>query len=400
MATGPVDYDVIIAGGGPAGASAAYFLSRAGKNVLILEKASLPRYKGCGGGVSLEFLRSQFPFDFSPVIDRTASLFEYHFNGIEMPVRCRLHSAGFVQRARFDAFLLQQCGAEVSLEEAVRDVSIRADGVEVETSRGRRIKAAWLIGADGANSIVRRKAGFAPHEVVLHTVEAEVFPSSGIMQRFVNGPLFIFEGKGFGYTWVFPKADHLSVGTVGMQPAPGELRERLARIMKPYGISLDGAQLHAHPLPVYTRHQPVAAGRVLLAGDAAGLVDPFSGEGIRIAIQSGRIGAECILEGGTAAYHRRIQREIGRGRLNSRLAAAAFYRLRFLCLLFGATNPFTTDLVLDLLAEHISTLRLVFFAIASLPAFALVELAGWMVELFGGEKKRQKFLGSIYPGGS
>ena len=399
METGSFDYEVIIAGGGPAGASAAFFLSQAGKSVLVLERSSMPRYKACGGGVSLEFLRSQFPFDFGPVIDRTASQFEYHFNGIELPVRCRPGSAVFVQRDRFDAFLLQQCGAEVSLGEAVRNVTIHADGVEIETSRGRRVKAAWLIGADGVNSIVRKKAGFTPHRVMLHAVEAEVFPSPGILQRFAGGPLFIFEGKGFGYTWIFPKVNHLSVGTAGIQPVPGELRERLARIMKSYGIALDGVQLHAHPLPVYTRHQPVAAGRVLLAGDAAGLGDPFSGEGIRIAIQSGRIAAECILGGGTSAYQGRIQREIGRKRLKSRVAATGFYHLRFLCLLFGAPNPFTTDLVLDLLAGRISTLRLVFLAVVSLPAFALIELAGLVVGLFGGEKKRQKFLGSIYPGG-
>lgn len=360
----------------------------------------MPRYKACGGGVSLEFLRNQFPFDFNPVIDRVASQFEYHFNGIEMPVCCRPHSAVFVQRARFDAFLLQQCGAEVSLEEAVRDVAIHAEGVEVETSRGRRVKTAWLIGADGANSIVRRKTGFAPHGLVLHTVEAEVFPGPGILQRFASGPLFIFERKGYGYAWIFPKADHLSVGTAGIQLAPGELRETLARIMKPYGILLDGVQLHAHPLPVYDRHHPVAAGRVLLAGDAAGLVDPFSGEGIRIAIQSGHIAAESILQGSSTLYQARIRREIGRKCLKSRVAAAGFYRLRFLCLLFGATNPFTTDLVLDLLAGRISTLVLVFLAVASLPGFAFIELAGLVVGLFGGEKKRQEFLGSIYPGGN
>jgi len=400
MATYPVDYDVIIAGGGPAGASAAYFLTRGGKRVLVLEKANPLRYKACGGGVSLEFLRSQFPFDFNPVIDRTASQFEYHFNGIEMPVRCRPGSAVFVQRPKFDQLLLQHCGAQVCPGEGVRDLVVQSDRVEVETSTGRKISANWLIGADGANSIVRKKAGFAPHRVVLRAIEAEVFPGPGIMQRFANGPLFIFESKGYGYAWVFPKADHLSVGTAGIKPAPGELQETLERIMKQYDINLDGMQLHAHPLPVYDRHHPVAEGRVLLAGDAAGLADSFSGEGIRIAIQSGRIAAESILRGGSAAYQDRIQRDIGRSRLQSRFVAAIFYRLRFLCLLFGAPNPYTTDLVLDLLAGRISTLALMFFAVATLQVFALIELAGLVVGLFGGDKKRQKFLGSIYPGGS
>ena len=106
------------------------------------------------------------------------------------------------------------------------------------------------------------------------------------------------------------------------------------------------------------------------------------------------------MRGSSIAYQARIEREIGRSRLKSRFVAAIFYRLRFLCLLFGAPNPFTTDLVLDLLAGQISSLGLMFAAVATLPAFALVELAGLVVGLYGGDKKRQKFLGSIYPGGS
>lgn len=390
-------YDVIIAGGGPSGASAAYFLTRAGKRVLLLEKATLPRYKACGGGVSLEYLQSQFPFDFQPVIDRFATHFQYHFNGLEVPVRCRPNAMALVRREALDQLLMQQSGADVICGEAVRHVHQQAEGITVETSQGRQFSADWLIGADGANSIVRHEAGFATHHKIIHAVEAEVTPEPEVMQRFASGPVFIFDKMRYGYLWIFPKASQLSVGAAGFNPKPGYLSALLKKVMQGYDINLTGVQLHAHPLPVYIRHTPVVARKVLLVGDAAGLIDPFSGEGIRLAIKSGRIAAEAILAEDGSLYQTRIQREIGFDRLASWWVSQFFYPLRFLCLLFGAPNPFTTDLVMDLLADRTNTLKLMALAIATLPAFLAIEIAGMFVGLFGGKQKRIRFLSSMYP---
>ena len=104
------DYDVIIAGGGPAGATAAYFLTRAGKHVLVVEKDTLPRYKACGGGLSLEFLKTIFPFSFDEVIDKRIDRVHYHYDGFQADVACRPGVMAMVMRNRFDKFILDKAG--------------------------------------------------------------------------------------------------------------------------------------------------------------------------------------------------------------------------------------------------------------------------------------------------
>jgi geranylgeranyl reductase family protein len=390
-------YDVIIAGGGPAGASSAYFLTKAGKKVLLLEKEIPPRYKACGGGLSVEFLRTQFPFDFSPVIDGYAKQIEYHFNGLEVPVRCRPDVFAFVQRDRFDQFMQQHCGAEVMVGEAIQDVQQTQYYVKVKTTGGKIFLASWLVGADGANSIVRKKTGFNAHHKIIIALEAEVTPTVEALQQFSAGPVIIFDKIKFGYAWIFPKADHLSVGIACFHPKHGYLQKSLSKVMLHYGIHLEGVKLHEHPLPVYTRPDPVISGRVLLVGDAAGLADPFSGEGIRIAIKSGRIAAEAILQENASLYQKHIRKEIGRNGLFSFWVSQFFYRLRFLCLLFGTPNPFNTDQILDLISDRTNTATLLIIAIASLPAFFIIEIVGLLIRLIAGEEKSVPFLDNLYP---
>ncbi|MEN6435668.1 MAG: hypothetical protein ABFD58_07630, partial [Anaerolineaceae bacterium] len=132
-------------------------------------------------------------------------------------------------------------------------------------------------------------------------------------------------------------------------------------------------------------------------GDAAGLADPFSGEGIRIAIKSGRIAAEAILQENASLYQKRIRKEIGRNGLFSFWVSQFFYRLRFLCLLFGTPNPFNTDQILDLISDRTNTATLLIIAIASLPAFFIIEIVGLLIRLIAGEEKSVPFLDNLYP---
>lgn len=125
-------------------------------------------------------------------------------------------------------------------------------------------------------------------------IEVEAPVSPDIMRRFADRPVFIFGEIKLGYLWIFPKSDHLSVGIAALHPKRGTLQATLRQVMSRYGISLEGVRLHGHPIPIYTHREPVATHRALLVGDAAGLVDPLSGQGIRYAIKSGRLSMDWL----------------------------------------------------------------------------------------------------------
>ncbi len=151
-------YDVIIVGGGPAGGTAAYFLGRAGRRVLVLEKELLPRYKACGGGISVHILE-QFPISFETVIESKVKAISYALGAKTITVPVLDQSVRMVMRDEFDAYLLKHAAAEIRQGGAVRAVEERADGVIVETAEGERIEGGYVIAADGANSIVARSVG-------------------------------------------------------------------------------------------------------------------------------------------------------------------------------------------------------------------------------------------------
>ena len=273
------DYDVIIAGGGPAGATAAYFLTRAGKHVLVVEKDTLPRYKACGGGLSLEFLKNIFPFSFDEVIDTRIDRVHYHYDGFQASVACRPGVMAMVMRNRFDKFILDKADCEVIQDDAVSKVEESGSGVSILLSSGKDFSAGFLIAADGANSIIRRQSGLHRQQRFIAAIEAEIPLTGDLKARCSDGPTFIFGKPRAGYSWIFPKTDFLSVGIGVLGHAP-DLRGDLVRIMQNYGISLDGVKLHGHLIPVYDPEAVLSTERILLTGDAAGLADPFSGEGI------------------------------------------------------------------------------------------------------------------------
>ena len=233
------DYDVIIAGGGPAGATSAYFLARAGKHVLVVEKEALPRYKPCGGGLSLDFLKTIFPFSFDAVIEKRIDLVHYHYDGFQADVACRPNVMAMVMRSNFDKFILDQAGCEVLQSESVSKVEESESGVTITLASGKEISADHLIAADGANSIIRRLSGLHRKQRSIAAIEAEIPLTEPLKARYSGGPIFIFDKPRAGYSWIFPKTDYLSVGIGVLGHAP-DLRGELGRIMESYGISLDG----------------------------------------------------------------------------------------------------------------------------------------------------------------
>jgi geranylgeranyl reductase family protein len=334
------DYDVVIVGAGPAGATAAYWLGEAGKSVLVLDKERLPRYKPCGGGMSRSVLE-HFPFDLSSVVEREIGQVRFCFrDGREVTAGLPgQQPIVMVMRDRFDYLILQHARADVRDGEQV--ISLRQDeaGVEVATRSGETFRARYLIGADGANSRVARLVDLRRDKQMGMAIEVEVPIDDGLLEEYADTALFIFGTPPFGYLWAFPKAEHLSVGIGAFEGQGAEVKDVLRQEMAKLGVEVDGAPQHGHPLPIYLQHELLHQGRVLLAGDAAGLMDPLMGEGIRHAVDSGRMAAQAILVDDLPAYTRRVHREIGADFLWGLRWARAFYEHPWGCFELGVRNP-------------------------------------------------------------
>ncbi|MEW5956686.1 MAG: geranylgeranyl reductase family protein [Chloroflexota bacterium] len=389
-------YDVIITGAGPGGATAAYFLGEAGQRVLVLEKETLPRYKACGGGLSASMLAEIFPFSFETVIETRVKAIAYAFDRRVITIPVPNRSAQTVRRDRFDAHLLAYARAEVGQGTAVRKVTETADRVIVETVDGDTFVGRYLIGADGANSVVAHALGLRRDKALAAAIEAEVPASPETLRRFGQALLFIFGDIRQGYAWIFPKADHLSVGMAALHPKPGQLQAALAQVATCYGLSLAGVRLHGHPIPIYTHREPIATARVLLVGDAAGLVDPFSGEGIRPAIKSGRLAAEAILSGQPNRYPGLIWREIGFSHTFGLGLALLFYNFPRACFLLGAANPYATHAFMDMLADRAGYPEVILRIFGTLPVFLLAEGLAIVAGLCGGLGWRNRVRTAAY----
>jgi len=389
-------YDVIIVGSGPAGATAAYFLGQTGLKVLVLDKAKVPRYKACGGGLSEHVLRAHFPFSFEPVIESRVSSVSFALGRRTLTQALGNQAVCTVMRDRFDAHILAHSQAEVHTGEAVRSVRETDVGVVVETQGGARYDGRYLIGADGSNSVVARSLGLRRHKITAAAIEAEIPAPGEVLSRFGSSLLFIFGEVRMGYLWIFPKAAHLSVGIGALRPRPGELQAVLRRVMARYGLDLSGIPLHGHPIPVFLGGEPVATGRSLLVGDAAGLADPLTGEGIRLAIKSGRMAAEAILAETPAKYARELRRRIGRCHEAGLALTWLFYHFPGVCLALGARNPFVTEAFADMLADRTDYPEVMLRMFVSLPLYWLTEGAASLAGLLGRRSLGARIRGLAY----
>lgn len=313
-------WDVVVVGGGPAGASAAFHLARGGARVLLLEKKPLPRYKPCGGGLSRKAHRL-LPQSPSTVIEDTITevVFLYR-DGDPLPVTLAEPVMFMVMRDRFDHWLLQQAEqAGAAVRHTTPVTGLTAAGGRVTLYAGSTtFEAALVVAADGAHGRTARALGLRlPFHRGL-ALESEL-PLTGNEAAAYRGRVFINYGVlPYGYTWLFPKATCLSIGSGSFYPRGRRLLLALAGFCQSQGLAPPTrAQLKAYPLPVLARPpQQWHTDHGLAAGDAAGLIDPFSGEGIYYALQSGRWAAEAVLRhlqgeaNALADYSRRVREEL------------------------------------------------------------------------------------------
>jgi geranylgeranyl reductase family protein len=317
------NYDVAIVGAGPAGALAAHEIAKAGLSCVILEKEQLPRYKVCGGGLIYK-ARKALDIDIRAAIERELYLTEFSLFGSDTTYRMSPQEkpmVTMVMRDQFDQLLVKAaCEQGASLIEGfeLKMLQSHSDRVDLTDAIGRHVSAKIVVGADGANSAVGRLGGWGHFEAVAPGLECELTVSDADMARFYGTARFDLDIPKDGYSWVFPKGKHLSIGVVRFF---NKERINLHQILDTYLAHL-GLQsyadktVHGFVIPLHPRKEGAILGRLFLAGDAAGFADPVLGEGLSSAILSGIAAGKAIvasnmdLANAQVGYQRYVDEEV------------------------------------------------------------------------------------------
>ena len=336
---------VAIVGAGPAGAWAAYSLARRGARVTLLDP-SHPREKPCGGGVTgraLALVGSALDIGRLPACVIRSARFVDTAGGSSAAVRLATPAALVVaSRADFDGLLLaaaRDAGAKV-LAARVTDVAYEHDSVRLETTAG-SLRAAHVIGADGANSLIRRRlaAPFRRDQLSIATgYFAHGVTSDEIVIELVPDPA--------GYIWSFPRPSHLAIGICAQADAAtaAALRAKVLAWIRERGIAA-GARLEPYSWPIPSlgtadfERLTISGRGWSLAGDAAGLVDPITREGIYFALLSAQWAADALAsgdEGASRRYAERVRADIGTELARAARFKASFFRPRFTRLMIDA----------------------------------------------------------------
>lgn len=298
-------YDLIVIGSGPAGTSAALQGVMQGFDTLLIDKAVFPRNKTCGGLVSYKAIKElnflPLKLDAANKITKVSiynSKFErvdsreYDLLGVTIS-RTKLDSALVNRAVDSGVDFIENCGLE--------DIYFREDGYEIITSQG-KFSTKFVIGCDGVFSRAAKITGVRPgwKKYQLGFTYSQDF-SLGKKGPVKNTVEFHFLPLFAGMGWCFPYKDHINIG-VGFPAIFSKVKARkvfakfVERIKDTHEIHEAKSRLKGAFLPVGGLNKRFGRSNVLLAGDAAGLVDPFSGEGIYWAVKSGKLAVNSVKE--------------------------------------------------------------------------------------------------------
>jgi geranylgeranyl reductase family protein len=294
-------WDVVVVGAGPAGASAAYAAAVAGRRVLLLEKAELPRYKTCGGGI-IGPSRDALPPGFElPLKDRVHAV-TFSMNGrLSRTRRSKRMLFGLLNRPEFDASLVehaQKAGAELRTGATV--VRVEQHGSAVPDRRtvavvlqdGGTVLAHAVVGADGSASRIGAHVGVKMDQVDLG-LEAEIPVPPTVAEDWAGRVLIDWGPLRGSYGWVFPKGDTLTVGVISARGEGAATKRYMEDFVARLGLAGFEPRISSgHLTRCRADDSPLSRGRVLVCGDAAGLLEPWTREGISFALRSGRLAGE------------------------------------------------------------------------------------------------------------
>lgn len=317
-------FDVIIVGAGPAGTASAISLAKSGLRVALLDKATFPRDKICGDALSVDVinqlailsdkLAAQFDGLKNKIPSYGVKIFSPDHNHIDIPfIYKNAKSCGYISpRINFDHLLFdhvkQYTTTHIYENCTVTNVEITDDKAAVQTTQG-IFSAKMVIGADGAHSIISKISGGIKVEKAHYSAGLRVYYEgvSGFHEEsFIE--LHFFKDILPGYLWVFPLAGNKANVGIGMLSSTVSkkkinLKETLHTLLKTHPHLKERFEqakpletIKGYGLPLGSKKRNLSGEKFLLTGDAAALIDPFSGEGIANAIRSGRVAAEHVIK--------------------------------------------------------------------------------------------------------
>lgn len=288
-------FDVLVIGAGPAGSAAAFTAARAGLRTALVDKAAFPRNKLCGGGItgrSRRYMQEIFGQDLPAGSFETRSDITFAVEGRQAGVLKDAPPVYLTMRRDFDNSLFRwalAAGAEDFSGCAIKHID--SDSRQITLKDGRLLAGQVLIGADGVNSQVAKALfgrAFDPNTIGFG-LEIEASPKE--MDPAQQPLLIDFSAAQGGYGWIFPKTHSTTIGIGGPKAMNPDIKRAMAMFATQCHADDDPKRFKGHFIPFGDYRKRPARGAVLLCGDAAGLVDPVTGEGIAYAMHSGQMAA-------------------------------------------------------------------------------------------------------------
>lgn len=296
------EWDVAVIGAGPAGLAAASAAAAAGARTIVFERAEHPRYKTCGGGLIGASLAAVGQEVHWPARDRIDTA-TFTLDG-QRPFT-RQHTEpilAMVLREEFDDALrlrAVELGATLRQRCTVRAIEAEADGARVRLADGTTVSAQVVVGADGSSGVSARHIGVEFSQVDLG-LEVEVKATAGVQRQWRGRVLLDWGQLPGSYGWVFPKDDRLTVGVIAARGQGSGTKEYLRAFIDRLKLgSCEVIRDSGHLTRCRTSGSDLRKGRVLVAGDAAGLLEPWTREGISFALRSGALAGACAAKAAT-----------------------------------------------------------------------------------------------------